>query len=120
MKEYFENNDCYLIETEYVNVKTPMRYIATCVHEHIISFNTFKNATGASKKSPKRPPPLQSPAPSAAFSESRLRRGIPLERLVSEKKLVFLLTGLQITCKILLSVYFKVMNLLKGKGMIYK
>lgn len=49
-----------------------------------------------------------------------MRRGIPLERLVSEKKLVFLLTGLQITCKILLSVYFKVMNLLKGKGMIYK
>lgn len=50
VKEYFENNDCYLVETEYINVKTPMRYIATCGHEYIISFDTFKNAPGASKR----------------------------------------------------------------------
>jgi len=49
--EYFLNNDCLLLEKEYINCKTPMRYIAQCGHEHITIFDTFKNLN-SSKRCP--------------------------------------------------------------------
>lgn len=49
ISEYFMNNDCHLLETEYVNVKTPMRFIAQCGHSHIISFDVFKNCPNVSR-----------------------------------------------------------------------
>ena len=39
--ECFEQNDCVLLETEYKNCKTPMRYIAQCGHESQITFDAF-------------------------------------------------------------------------------
>jgi len=47
VKEKFEERDCVLLETEYVNCKTPMRYIARCGHESLIDFDTFLNAKAA-------------------------------------------------------------------------
>jgi len=48
VKESFENKDCELLETEYINSKTPMRYIAQCGHESTITFDVFINAKNAS------------------------------------------------------------------------
>lgn len=45
-REYFEERGCKLLETEYVNSKTPMRYIATCGHEHSISLDNFRKGKG--------------------------------------------------------------------------
>ena len=42
--ERFENEGCLLLETEYINCKTPMRYIAQCGHESIITFDVFQNS----------------------------------------------------------------------------
>lgn len=49
VREYFMNSDCLLLETEYVNCKTPMRFIAQCGHEHEMNFDTFKNCPNASR-----------------------------------------------------------------------
>lgn len=48
VREAFEQRDCELLESTYVNCKTPMRYIAQCGHESSIRFDTFLNASGAS------------------------------------------------------------------------
>lgn len=48
--EAFEREDCVLLETEYVNCKTPMKYIAQCGHESTISFDVFLNAPSATKR----------------------------------------------------------------------
>ena len=48
--EAFEREDCVLLETEYINCKTPMRYIARCGHESVISFDVFQNAPSATKR----------------------------------------------------------------------
>lgn len=45
-RECFEERGCKLLETEYVNNKTPMRYIATCGHEHVISLDNFRKGKG--------------------------------------------------------------------------
>lgn len=45
-RTYFEERGCKLLETEYKNCSTPMRYIATCGHEHTISLNNFQNGKG--------------------------------------------------------------------------
>lgn len=37
--EAFQNQDCILLEDEYINCKTPMRYIAKCGHESQIKFD---------------------------------------------------------------------------------
>ena len=50
VREAFEQEGCELLETEYVNCKTPMRYIALCGHESKISFDVFMNAPSASKR----------------------------------------------------------------------
>lgn len=53
VSEYFLNNDCHLLEEEYINAKTPMKYIAQCGHVHYINFDTFKNCPNTSMKCPK-------------------------------------------------------------------
>ena len=39
----FEENDCILLETEYKNCDTPMKYICNCGEESKITFYHFKN-----------------------------------------------------------------------------
>lgn len=50
VREAFEQEDCELLEVEYVNCKTPMRYIAKCGHESVITFDTFLNTPKAAKR----------------------------------------------------------------------
>lgn len=50
VRECFEQENCELLESEYVNCKTPMRYIAQCGHESFIRFDTFLNAPAATKR----------------------------------------------------------------------
>jgi len=50
VREVFEQNDCLLLEDEYINCKTPMRYIAQCGHESMISFDVFLNSKNATKR----------------------------------------------------------------------
>jgi len=42
VKKYFEDNNCKLLETEYVNSKTKMKYICECKNHSEITFNNFK------------------------------------------------------------------------------
>lgn len=53
VKEQFEAEDCELLETEYINCKTPMRYIAQCGHESFVTFDVFLNAPAATKRCPR-------------------------------------------------------------------
>ena len=41
VRECFEQQGCTLLETEYKNCKTEMRYVAQCGHESKISFDAF-------------------------------------------------------------------------------
>lgn len=50
VREVFEQNDCELLEDEYINCKTPMRYIALCGHESVITFDVFQNAANAARR----------------------------------------------------------------------
>lgn len=50
VQEVFEQNDCILLEEEYINCKTPMRYIALCGHEAFITFDVFQNAPSATRR----------------------------------------------------------------------
>lgn len=50
VRECFENEDCTLLEAEYINCKTPMRYIAQCGHESTITFDAFLNAKNVPKR----------------------------------------------------------------------
>lgn len=50
VREAFEEAGCELLEAEYVNCKTPMRYIALCGHESTICFDTFLNSGKATKR----------------------------------------------------------------------
>lgn len=50
VREVFEEEGCELLEEEYINCKTPMRYLAQCGHESKISFDVFLNAPSASKR----------------------------------------------------------------------
>lgn len=45
-RELFASRGCTLLENEYVNDSTKMRYIATCGHEHEISLNNFSCGKG--------------------------------------------------------------------------
>ncbi len=43
VKQYFEDHDCKLLETEYINIDTPMRYICDCGNKKCkITFYNFK------------------------------------------------------------------------------
>ena len=46
VQKLFEQRGCKLLETEYKNDSTKMRYIATCGHEHSISLNNFSHGKG--------------------------------------------------------------------------
>lgn len=50
VREAFEQVGCELLESEYINCKTPMRYVAQCGHESLISFDVFLNAPNATKR----------------------------------------------------------------------
>ena len=40
--EYFQQNDCVLLETEYVNQTTPMKYICECGNTSTITWKSFR------------------------------------------------------------------------------
>ena len=46
VKKYFEENDCKLLETEYINQLQKLKYIASCGHNHIICFKSFLKKSG--------------------------------------------------------------------------
>lgn len=50
--EAFENKGCVLLETDYINCKTKMRYIAQCGHESEITFDAFLNADSMALRCP--------------------------------------------------------------------
>lgn len=43
VREYFESKGCTLISTEYIGVKYPLDYQASCGHKHTKTFDNFKN-----------------------------------------------------------------------------
>lgn len=45
-RECFEKRGCKLLDTEFKSYNAPMRYIATCGHEHTISLNNFVAGKG--------------------------------------------------------------------------
>ena len=47
VREQFDLRDCVLLEREYVNCKTKLRYIAQCGHESEITFDALLNSGGA-------------------------------------------------------------------------
>lgn len=47
VRECFEARDCVLLESEYINCKTKMRYLAQCGHESTITFDALLNSRGA-------------------------------------------------------------------------
>lgn len=46
VKSIFEENGCKLLDSEYKNSKTKMRYIAACGHEHEIALDNFLAGKG--------------------------------------------------------------------------
>ena len=42
MSQFFEDQNCQLLETKYVNNAAPMRYVCSCGKESIIAFSDFK------------------------------------------------------------------------------
>lgn len=46
---YFESKKCHLLETEYKNNHTPMRYICECGNESVITFGSFQQGTRCNK-----------------------------------------------------------------------
>ena len=46
VKSIFEENGCKLLDSEYKNSKTKMRYIAACGHEHEITLDNFLAGKG--------------------------------------------------------------------------
>ena len=43
VKQYFEDNGCKLLTTEYVTTNTRMPYLCSCWNESVISFSNFKS-----------------------------------------------------------------------------
>lgn len=50
---YFKDEGCELLETEYINMNTKMRYICSCDNESVIRFYSFKNGNRCLKCSGK-------------------------------------------------------------------
>lgn len=46
VRQYFEDNGCHIIECNYKNNRSKIRYIATCGHEHITDFTHFQQGKG--------------------------------------------------------------------------
>lgn len=46
VKKTFEERGCKLLETEYLNDRTPLRYIAACGHQRTSTFNNFVRGKG--------------------------------------------------------------------------
>jgi len=49
VKNYFKEQDCELLETEYTNANTKMKYICKCGNESSIRFCTFQNGHRCNK-----------------------------------------------------------------------
>ena len=49
VKQFFEDNGCVLLETEYINSQTKMKYICICGRTHRISFVKFKQGQRCKK-----------------------------------------------------------------------
>ena len=49
IKNYFEEHKCVLLETEYINCKTKMRYICNCKNINKISFSNFQKGRRCKK-----------------------------------------------------------------------
>lgn len=49
VKQYFQDNNCELLETEYINNYTKMRYKCVCGRFSKISFNSFKRGSRCKK-----------------------------------------------------------------------
>lgn len=45
--EDFAGQGCVLLETEYINCKIPMRFIAECGHKSTITYDAFKNSSAS-------------------------------------------------------------------------
>jgi 5-methylcytosine-specific restriction endonuclease McrA len=43
IKNAFEESGCLLLETQYINANTPMRYTCSCGNESVITFNRFRS-----------------------------------------------------------------------------
>lgn len=43
----FEERGCHLLEKEYINCKTKMRFIAKCGHEHMLTLDELKNSNAS-------------------------------------------------------------------------
>lgn len=46
VRRAFRERGCELLETEYINHRTPMLYIASCGHQHRIAYSNFKAGKG--------------------------------------------------------------------------
>lgn len=46
IEQYFKNNGCKLLSSEYINSQTKLNYIAQCGHTHNITFNNFSCGKG--------------------------------------------------------------------------
>jgi hypothetical protein len=49
VKQYFEDNKCVLLSTEYINIKNPLNYICSCGNISKICFDTFKHGSRCKK-----------------------------------------------------------------------
>jgi len=49
VKQYFEDRDCKLLDTEYINNGTRMRYICKCGNGSMITFNHFREGRRCKK-----------------------------------------------------------------------
>jgi hypothetical protein len=49
VKQFFTEQNCKLLETEYINIDTTMKYICTCGNKSKISFDSFKSGSRCSK-----------------------------------------------------------------------
>jgi len=43
VKQYFKEQKCELLETEYINANTKMKYVCVCKNESYIRFSKFQN-----------------------------------------------------------------------------
>ena len=46
VKQKFEDRDCKLLSTEYINHNQHLRYVASCGHKHEISYSNFQRGKG--------------------------------------------------------------------------
>lgn len=49
VKKYFEDHDCELLETEYINANTPMKYECNCENSSKITFGNFRRGSRCNK-----------------------------------------------------------------------